>query len=76
MTDYSKRVFEMLVRVLVFRSTYMDSIGKDSKADPLLEEVDAAFRTISAQSTLQASGSNAVRLLSHGNYSALDQCRR
>ena len=37
MTDYSKRVFEMLVRVLVFRSTYKDLIGKDSKADQLLE---------------------------------------
>ena len=27
----------MLVRVLVFRSTYKDLIGKDSKADQLLE---------------------------------------
>ena len=51
MTDYSKRIFEMLVRILVFRSAHRDLIGKDTQADQLFEKVDAAFKTISAQST-------------------------
>jgi hypothetical protein len=33
MTNYNKRIFEMLVRVLVFRSTIQDRIGKDTEID-------------------------------------------
>ena len=76
MTDYSKRIFEMLVRVLVFRLTHKDLIGKDSQADQLFEKVDAAFKTISAQSTLQASGKNAVRLSAREGQSCEMSCGR
>src|SRR5438093_1674970 len=44
MTDYGKRVYEMLVRVLVFWQNYRDLIGKDSNADQLFQKVDAAFK--------------------------------
>ena len=60
MANYSKRILEMLVRVLVFRSSYEDLIGKDSQADQLFEKADAAFKPISAQSTLQASGKKRI----------------
>ena len=76
MTDYSKRIFEMLVRVLVFRLTHKDLIGKDSQADQLFEKVDAAFKRISAQSTLQASGKNAVRLSSRERTTVRDELRK
>ncbi len=76
MTDYSKRVFEMLVRILVFRSAHRDLIGKDTQADQLFEKVDAAFKTISAQSTLQASGKNAVRLSSRERTIVRDELRK
>ena len=76
MTDYSKRIFEMLVRILVFRSAHRDLIGKDTQADQLCERVDAAFKTISAQSTLQASGKNAVRLSSRKRTIVRDELRK
>ena len=76
MTNYSKRIFEMLVRVLVFRSSYEDLIGKDSHADQLFQKVDAAFRKISAHSTLQASGKNAVRRSSSERTTARDELRK
>jgi cob(I)alamin adenosyltransferase len=76
MTDYSKRVFEMLVRVMVFRSTHQDLIGKDSSADQILQKVDAAFKKISAQATQQASGKNAVRLSSGERTTAREDLRQ
>jgi hypothetical protein len=76
MTNYSKRIFEMLVRVLVFRSSYQDLIGKDSHADQLLQTVDAALKKISAHSTLQASERNAVRRSSTERTSARDDLRK
>jgi hypothetical protein len=62
MTNYSKRVFEMLVKVLVFRSTHGDLIAKDSELSRLLDDVEAAAKTISEQSKHQASGKNDVRI--------------
>jgi len=76
MTDYSKRIFEMLVRVLVFRSNQKNLIGKDSQAGQLFEKADAAFKPISAQSTLQASGKNAVRLSSRERTTVRDELRK
>ena len=48
MTDYSKRIFEMLVRVLVFRLTHKDLIGKDSQADQLFEKGRRGIQDICA----------------------------
>jgi hypothetical protein len=62
MTDYSKRVFEMMVRVLVFRSTHPELFPKDSQADQLLLKVEAISRSFSSQSTMQTSVKNDVRL--------------
>src|SRR2546423_15489008 len=64
MTDYSKRVFEMLVKVLVFRTNHPELIAKDSAADQLFQKLDALFKEISTHSTSQASEKNAVRLSS------------
>ena len=62
MTDYSKRVFEMMVRVLVFRSTHPELFPKDSQAEQLLQKVDAIAGSMSSQSTMQTSVNNDVRL--------------
>jgi len=42
-TNYNKRVFEMLVHVLVFRSTNKDLIGDDSQVNQLLQQVETAL---------------------------------
>ena len=62
MTNLNKRVFEMLVRVLEFWTTYRELIGKGSRADQLFEEIDAAFQKLSAASRSQAFGKNSVRV--------------
>src|SRR5881394_2692639 len=64
MTNYSKRVFEMCLRVLVFRSTHPELFGKDSPADQLFQKVDGLFQEMSAQSTNDASEKNGVRVSS------------
>jgi hypothetical protein len=62
MTDYSKRIFEMMVRVLVFRSAHPELFPKDSQAEQLLQKVEAIARSTSSQSTTQTSVKNDVRL--------------
>ena len=76
MTDYGKRVYEMLVRVLVFWQNYRDLIGKDSNADQLFQKVDAAFKRIAVQSTEQASSKTAVRTSSGDRTTARDALRK
>jgi len=76
MTDYSKRVFEMLVRVLVFRSAHPELFAKDSQADQLLQKVEAVYKSISAQSTRQASEKNEVRLSGSVRTTARDNLRK
>jgi len=62
MNSFNKRVYEMLVRVLAFWTTYRDLIGKDSLADQLFQQLDAACQKLAKHGTLQASGKAAVRL--------------
>jgi hypothetical protein len=76
MTNYSKRIFEMLVRVQVFRSSYEALIGKDSPADQLFQKVEAALKKISTHSTSQASERNALRRSSSERTSARDELRK
>ena len=39
MNSFNKRIYEMLVRVLAFWTTYRDLIGKDSLADQLFQYI-------------------------------------
>ena len=75
MTNYNKRVFEMLVRVLVFRSTIKDLIEGDSHVNQLLQQVETALNKLKTFSTLQTSGENDVRLSSEERISAREGLR-
>src|SRR2546427_11644688 len=70
MNSFNKRVYEMLVRVLAFWTTYRDLIGKDSLADQLFQQLDAACQKLAKHGTLQASGKAAVRLSAGGRAAA------
>jgi hypothetical protein len=76
MNNYTKRIFEMLVRVLVFRSSYEALIGKNSPADQLFQKVETALKEISAHSTSQASERNALRRSSSERTDARDELRK
>jgi hypothetical protein len=76
MTDYSKRVFEAIVRVLVFRTAHPELFPKDSQADQLLQKVEAISRIISSQSTSQASGKNDVRISADVRTNARENLRK
>jgi len=76
MTNYNKRVFEMLVRVLVFRSTIQDLIGKDSHVNEGFDKVEAALKKIEEQSTLQTSGQNNLRMSSEERTAARESLRQ
>src|SRR4029434_9912614 len=75
MTNYNKRVYEMLVRVLVFRTSIQELIEKDSQIDQCFRKVEAALSKIAAQSTLQTSGQNDVRVSSEERTSAREGLR-
>src|SRR2546425_13163887 len=62
MNSFNKRIYEMLVRVLAFWTTYRDLIGKDSLADQLFQQHDAARQKLAKHGTVEASGKAAVRL--------------
>jgi len=76
MNNYTKRVYETLVRILVFRSAHPELFAKDSQADQLLQKVEAVYKSISAQSTSQTSGNNDVRLSGSARTSARDNLRK
>jgi hypothetical protein len=75
MTNRNKRIYEMLVRVLVFRSTYSNLIAKGSTEDKLFDELEAAHNKLSQHATLQASGKSAGRLSSSERQAAREDLR-
>jgi hypothetical protein len=75
MTNKGKRVFEMLVRVLVFRNTIQELIVKDSQVDQCFRKIESALNRIAAQSTLQTSGQNDMRVSSEERTSAREGLR-
>ena len=75
MTKYNRRVFEMLVRTLVFWGRIRESIEKDSLVDQLFRAVEAAHHTISSHATLEASERNNVRVSSEDRMRVRDQLR-
>jgi hypothetical protein len=76
MSNKNKRVFEMLVRVLVFRNTIQDLIVKDSQLDQCFKKIESALNRIAAQSTLQASGENNLRVSSQERETAREDLRQ
>jgi hypothetical protein len=70
MTNFTKRVYEMLVRVLVFWATYRDLIGKDSQTDQVFQQLDATFHKMDNHARLQASGNEDVRISAEGRRAA------
>jgi hypothetical protein len=56
MTSYNKRVFEMLVRVQVFRKEHPELIDNDPTLSRLFQQIDEALKRMGAQATQQASG--------------------
>jgi hypothetical protein len=75
MTNYNKRVFEMLVRVLVFRLSIQELLGKDSQINESFTKLEAALKRIEAQFALQASGQNKVRMSSAERTAAREALR-
>jgi hypothetical protein len=76
MTNRNKRIFEMLVRIRMFWSTYKESIGKDSQVNQLFERIDAALDKISGLATQQTSGSTHVWLSSQDRKEARENLRK
>jgi hypothetical protein len=56
MTSFNKRVYEMLVRVQVFSTTYPQLFQKGSPTGQLLEEIESAVQTLSAHNASLTSG--------------------
>ena len=54
MTSYNKRVYEMLVRILVFANRYQQFFPKGSPSGQSLDEIQGAVDTLSAERTSQA----------------------
>jgi hypothetical protein len=75
MTNYNKRVLDMLVRVLVFRETIRDLIVKDSRLDQCFKKVETTRNKIAAQSTLQTAGGNNTRASSQERACAREDLR-
>lgn len=76
MSKHSKQVFEMLVRVLVFRTANKDLIAKSPQVDQLLQKVEAAMNRIADLAALQTSGSNGIRLFLEKRTSAREDLRK
>jgi hypothetical protein len=75
MTNRNKKVYEMLVRVVVFRSTYSNLIVKGSLEDKLFDLVEAALRKLDEHSKLQTSGKNAGTVTSGERLAAREDLR-
>jgi ribosomal protein S12 methylthiotransferase accessory factor YcaO len=65
----------MLVRVLVFRNSIEELIVKDSQIDQCFKKIESARNRIAAQSTVQTSGQNDVRVSSEERLSAREGLR-
>ncbi len=72
---YAQNNSWLYVKVLVFRSTYQELIGKDSQMDQLFQMVEEALARISAQATMQVSDRNHVRMSSGGRNDAREELR-
>jgi len=75
MTNRNKRVFEMLVRIVVFRETYRNLIAAGSQEDKLFDVVEAAHTKLAEHATLQTSGQNAGLLSSGERRAAREELR-
>jgi hypothetical protein len=76
MTNYNKRVFEMLVRVQVFRNEHPDLINNDPTLTRLFQQIDEALKQIGTHATLQASGKARVVVSAEERTSARDELRK
>jgi hypothetical protein len=56
MTGFNKRVYEMLVRIVVFASTHPQYFPKGSAAAGILEEIEAAVQSLSTHQGSQTAG--------------------
>ena len=61
MTGLNKRVFEMLLRLVVFSATYPQFFGKETLAGRLMAQIEAAVQQLSAQVTSQTTGKGAAK---------------
>ena len=61
MNSFNKRVYEMLVRIIVFATTYPQFFAKGTVPAQLLEQIQAAVQGFSGHAATQASGMGAVR---------------
>jgi len=72
MTSFNKRVFEMLVRVLVFSKTYPQFFAKGSPAGMLIDEVESIMQKWSAHKTSQTAGEGDAKISTGDRAAARD----
>src|SRR5687768_12857410 len=61
MTSFTKRFYEMLVRDLVFATTYRQFFDKGSPAGLLLEQIDAVTQKLAVHKSSQTAGRGDMR---------------
>ena len=64
MTGFNKRVYEMLVRILVFAKGYPHFFDRNTLAGQAMAEIDAAVQSLSAHDTSLEGGDAQVRMSS------------
>jgi len=72
MTSFNKRVFEMLVRVLVFSKTYPQFFAKGSPARLLIDEIESIMQKWSAHKTSQTAGEGDAKISTGDRAAARD----
>src|SRR5437867_3924503 len=75
MTSYNKRVYEMLVRILVFAKRYQQFFPKGSPAGQLLDEIQSAVDRLSAERTSQATAKGDAKISTADRALARDALR-
>ena len=62
MTSFNRRVYEMLVRLIVFAKTYPQFFGQDTFPGQLMAQIEAAVQRLSEHVTSQTAGEGSVKV--------------
>jgi hypothetical protein len=62
MTSFNRRVYEMLVRLIVFAKTYPQFFGQDTFPGQLMAQIEAAVQKLSEHVTSQTAGEGSVKV--------------
>lgn len=62
MTSFSRRIYEMLVRLVVFSRMYPQFFAKDTLPGQLMAQIEAVVQKLSGHVTSQTTGSGAAKV--------------